>query len=56
MNIIHRVYCRSPRWRHHLGSLLPWATRDVAVGNANVLELGSGPGLTTDWLAERGAH
>ena len=52
MNRIHRVYCRSHRWRHHLDTLMPWATRGVRLENANVLELGSGPGLTTDWLRE----
>ena len=53
MNLVHRVYCRSPRWRHHLNSLMPWATHGVPVEEATVLELGSGPGLTTDWLRER---
>ena len=53
MNIIHRRYCRSGRWRHHLDDLLPWATDGVPLNGARVLELGSGPGLTTDWLATR---
>ena len=52
MNVIHRLYCRSPRWRHHLRGLLPWATEDVPL-TGSVLELGSGPGLTTDWLRPR---
>ena len=53
MNVVHRVYCRSRRWRHHVGGLLPWATDGVPLAGARVLELGSGPGLTTDWLAPR---
>ena len=52
MNLVHRLYCRSPRWRSHLGGLLPWATRDVPL-TGSVLELGSGPGLTTEWLLSR---
>ena len=52
MNVVHRRYCRSPRWRHHLHDLLPWATEGVPL-EGSVLELGSGPGLTTDWLRTR---
>jgi len=50
MNLIHRIYCRSERWRAHLSQLLPWATEGVPLRGANTLELGSGPGLTTYWL------
>ena len=53
MNLIHRVYCRSSRWRSQLSDLLPWATDGVPMSGAAVLELGSGPGLTTDWLRFR---
>ncbi|WP_218938339.1 class I SAM-dependent methyltransferase [Modestobacter altitudinis] len=53
MNIIHRRYCRSGRWQHHLDDLLPWATDGIPLNGARVLELGSGPGLTTDWLVTR---
>ena len=52
MNIVHRVYCRSALWRRHLDGILPWATEDVPL-EGRVLELGSGPGLTTDWLRPR---
>jgi len=31
---------------------MPWVLRDVELG-ANVLEIGPGPGVTTDWLRER---
>jgi ubiquinone/menaquinone biosynthesis C-methylase UbiE len=53
MNVIHRRYCRSARWRQHVDHLLPWATEGVPLAGARVLELGSGPGQTTDWLATR---
>ena len=53
MNLVHRLYCRSPRWRRRLGDLLPWATASLQLDRARVLELGSGPGLTTDWLRPR---
>src|SRR5438046_1110675 len=53
MNLLHRRYCRSDGWRRavHLG-MMPWVLRDVDLG-ANVLEIGPGPGVTTDWLRER---
>jgi ubiquinone/menaquinone biosynthesis C-methylase UbiE len=53
MNILHRRYCRSDAWRQavHRG-MMPWVLRDVELG-ANVLEIGPGPGVTTDWLRER---
>lgn len=53
MNLIHRLYCRSPLWRAELSRLLPWATDGIPLVNSDVLELGSGPGLTTDWLWPR---
>jgi SAM-dependent methyltransferase len=56
MNLIHRRYCRSRRWNGHLSALLPWSVDGVDLQGADVLELGSGPGLTTDWLADRGAR
>lgn len=53
MNTVHRLYCRSGRWRYRLDSLLPWATEGVPLSGAQVLEIGSGPGQTTDWLVLR---
>ncbi|MDT3442652.1 class I SAM-dependent methyltransferase [Pseudofrankia sp. BMG5.37] len=53
MNPIHRIYCRSRRWACHLTDLLPWATADVRLTGQRVLELGSGPGQTTNWLLPR---
>lgn len=53
MNILHRRYCRSDAWRQaiHRG-MMPWVLGEVVLG-ANVLEIGPGPGVTTDWLRER---
>jgi ubiquinone/menaquinone biosynthesis C-methylase UbiE len=53
VNLLHRRYCRSDGWRRvvHRG-MMPWVLRDVDLG-ANVLEIGPGPGVTTDWLRER---
>jgi SAM-dependent methyltransferase len=53
VNLVHRLYCRSTRWRWRLRDLLPWATDSLQLDGARVLELGSGPGLTTDWLRPR---
>lgn len=53
MNLLHRLYCRSRFWRWHVGVLLPWALEGIELERAAVLELGPGPGLTTDWLLPR---
>ena len=56
MNTFHRWYCRSATWRHTVRErLLPWVLAGVDLG-ADVLEVGPGPGLTTDVLAERVQH
>lgn len=53
MNWFHRQVCRSGRWRRRLeDELLPWALQGVDLGD-DVLEIGSGPGLTTDLLRGR---
>ncbi|MGI9030356.1 MAG: class I SAM-dependent methyltransferase [Ilumatobacteraceae bacterium] len=50
MNRFHRWYCRSGHWRHAVqDQILPWALRDVELGD-RVLEVGPGPGVTTDAL------
>jgi ubiquinone/menaquinone biosynthesis C-methylase UbiE len=53
MNVLHRRYCRSDEWWRavHRG-MMPWVLGEVDLG-ANVLEIGPGPGVTTDWLRER---
>ena len=46
-------YCRSARWTKTVERrLLPWVLSDVDLGD-DVLELGSGPGMTTRVLAGR---
>ena len=56
MNRIHRWICRSEPWRRTVRDrLLPWVLRDAELGD-DVLEIGPGPGLTTDVLRERVAR
>jgi ubiquinone/menaquinone biosynthesis C-methylase UbiE len=49
MNCLHQWLCRSDRWRSTVAQRLPWAIGDTDLG-PNVLEIGPGPGLTTDLL------
>jgi SAM-dependent methyltransferase len=56
MNKFHRWYCRSGFWKTTLTTqVLPWALKGVDLGN-DVLEVGPGPGLTTDILRQRLPH
>ncbi len=53
MNIIHRWYCNSDRWSRMLqGRVMPAVLRGVDLGD-DVLEVGPGPGKSTEWLRER---
>ena len=53
MNLLHRYLCRSGRWKTTLEQyVLPWTLDGVDLGG-NVLEVGPGPGLTTDVLQPR---
>ena len=50
MNEVHMKLCASPWWAEHVETkLLPWVLGEVSLG-AHVLEVGPGPGLTTDVL------
>jgi SAM-dependent methyltransferase len=49
MNPIHQWLCRSNHWRTTIQQRVPWVLADADLG-PNVLELGPGPGLTTDLL------
>ena len=50
MNDAHREFCASPEWRTLIEEqILPDALRDVDLGS-DVIEIGPGPGLTTDVL------
>lgn len=56
MNRIHRWLCASAVWRHAVEhTLLPWVLDGVPLGH-DVLEIGPGPGLTTDALLHRVAR
>jgi SAM-dependent methyltransferase len=53
VNRFHRWYCRSDRWGDTLRtSLVPWVLGHADLGD-DVLEIGPGPGLTTDVLRQR---
>jgi SAM-dependent methyltransferase len=49
MNLLHRWLCRSAQWRKKVQQRVPWVLSGANLG-PNVLELGPGPGLTTDLL------
>jgi ubiquinone/menaquinone biosynthesis C-methylase UbiE len=49
MNRFHQWLCRSDRWRATVQQRVPWVLESTNLG-LNVLELGPGPGLTTDLL------
>src|SRR5450759_5415598 len=56
MNRAHRWLCRSNRWRNVVEiRILPWVLKGVDLG-PNVLEVGPGPGVTTDLLCDRVGH
>src|SRR6266545_5032992 len=53
MNRFHRWFCRTSIWKKALANeIIPWALKDVELGD-DVLEVGPGPGMTTDILRER---
>jgi SAM-dependent methyltransferase len=53
VNLIHRWYCKSKGWAFVVREyMVPGALRETDLGDA-VLEIGPGPGLTTDVLRER---
>lgn len=49
MNRLHHWLCRSSRWRKTIEQRIPWCISNTELGE-NILELGPGPGLTTDVL------
>jgi SAM-dependent methyltransferase len=53
MNLLHRRYCRSDRWARTVArEVIPSALDSVDLGD-DVLEVGPGPGRTTDVLRHR---
>ena len=55
MNRLHRWLCQSTRWRKTIQERVPWVLAGADLGQ-NVLELGPGPGLTTDLLRSSFRH
>lgn len=56
MNRFHRWFCRTAFWKKALDSqIIPWALDGIDLGD-NVLEVGPGPGMTTDVLRGRLSH
>jgi len=47
VNRLHDWLCRSAQWRKTIQQRVPWVVSGADLGH-NVLELGPGPGLTTD--------
>jgi SAM-dependent methyltransferase len=53
VNAAHLDFCASPEWRQMVEELvLPAALRDIDLGD-DVIEIGPGPGFTTDVLRTR---
>lgn len=53
MNDAHMQYLASPEWREVIETdLLPWTLEQTELGE-HLLEIGPGPGLTTDLLRHR---
>jgi ubiquinone/menaquinone biosynthesis C-methylase UbiE len=56
MNPGHLEFCASPQWRQIVEeTILPEALRGISLGD-DVIEVGPGPGLTTDVLRTVTAH
>lgn len=53
MNMVHRWLCNSARWKTAVEErILPWALEGLELGT-KVLEIGPGPGVTTQSLCRR---
>lgn len=55
MTRLYHWLCRAGRWRHTLERRLPLVLSEAKLGT-NVLEVGPGPGLTSDVLRSRVRH
>lgn len=53
MNLVHRWLCRSAAWKNAVEKhIVPWVVEDIDIG-PDALEIGPGPGITTDVLRRR---
>jgi hypothetical protein len=53
MNLVHRWLCSSANWKNVVETyILPWTLEGVNMG-ADLLEIGPGPGVSTDLLCTR---
>ena len=55
MNRLHHWLCRSGRWQKKIEERVRWVLEGTEVGD-NLLELGPGPGLSTDLLRLKAQH
>ena len=56
MNQAHLEYCAGPEWGELVrNAIIPWVTEGIDLGG-HLLEVGPGPGLSTDVLRERVDH
>ncbi len=55
MNRYHRWLCRSNRWKRRIEPRVAWVLDGLELG-PDVLEVGPGPGLTTDRLRQMANH
>lgn len=55
MNRIHHWLCRSAHWQKTLEQRVPWVISEANL-EPSLLEVGPGPGLTTDLLRSRVQH
>lgn len=56
MNQLHRWYCKTEHWKRTVANgILPWALDGITLGET-ALEVGPGPGVTTDRLRRRVAN
>jgi ubiquinone/menaquinone biosynthesis C-methylase UbiE len=52
MNQLHHWLCRSPQWGRVVQDRIPWVLADAHLGSS-ALEIGPGPGLTTDEIRRK---
>ncbi len=53
MNLVHRWYCNSAGWARQLQEGMMPATLEGIDLSGDVIEIGPGPGMSTDWLSPK---